>query len=227
MIFKRSITALASLASLVAAPAFATGIVPAPPQEGVVVVTPPATDWEGFYGGFTLGYGTGTYGNDTSFPIDGEGELNGMTYGIAGGYYFQNGNWVYGPELAVTGTHLSGSESCANPAFTCEVDFNYMAALRANVGYLVSPDTLLFGTVGIVGANVDVFTDNGTVFGDDHWVTGYQLGIGAEYALSDTMRLRGTVSHYMFNDGDYQTDVLYNGIGMDATVVEVGVMFRF
>jgi opacity protein-like surface antigen len=72
-----------------------------------------------------------------------------------------------------------------------------------------------------------VFTDNGTVLGSDEFVTGYQLGLGVEYALSESTHLRGTVSHYMFDDGDYLTDVLYTGIGMDATVVEIGVLFRF
>lgn len=207
--------------------ALATGVVPAPADPPPVVLTAPTPDWAGFYGGVSLGYGIGTYGNGDNFPFGDDDELEGMTYGLFGGYNFQNGNWVYGPEIAIIGSQMAGSESCINPTFTCEVDINYMGALRGNVGYLVSPETLLFGTLGIVSANTDVFTDNGTAFGEDHFITGYQLGLGVEYALSETTHLRGTVSHYMFDEGDYETDVSYSDIDMDATVFEVGLLFRF
>ncbi len=223
-------TLLASAAIFpLAAPAMAGGTTPAPAEAAVVVpVTAPIPDWSGFYGGVTLGYGIGTYGNSNNFPGDGEGELNGGLFGGVVGYSFQNGNWVFGPELALSGANISGSESCVNPAFTCEVDFNYIAALRGNVGYLVSPDTLVFGTLGIASANVDVFTDDGTgPFGSDHDVTGYQFGIGVEWAAAQNTHVRATLSHYIFDDGDYQTDVLYSGVDMDATVFEVGVLFRF
>jgi outer membrane immunogenic protein len=196
----------------------------------VAALALPATaqDWAGYYAGATLGYGSGDYGNDTSFPGDGEGDLDGFAYGGVLGYYFQNSNWVYGPELALMGTNLSGSEPCSNPAFSCDVDFNYIAALRGNAGYLVSPEMIVFGTLGITSANVDVTVDDGTgPFGADNDVTGYQFGLGVEWATSETMHLRASVNRYVFDEDDFQTDVPYFDVGMDATTVELGAMFKF
>ncbi|NKX46411.1 outer membrane protein [Roseicyclus persicicus] len=214
--------------TVLATPVLANGTVPVAPAPAPVYTPAPVADWAGFYGGLTLGFGTGTYGNDDLFPGDGEGDLDGATYGGVVGYYFQNGSWVFGPELALMGTSLSGSEACSNPAFTCDVDFNYIAALRGNLGYLVSPEMMVYGTLGLTTANVDVTTDNGAgPFGTDNDVNGYQFGLGVEWAASQTVHVRASVNRYVFNDDDFQTDVLYQGVGMDATVFELGVLFRF
>lgn len=189
-----------------------------------------AQDWTGFYGGITLGAGGGSYGNSPpggAFPGDRDGSWNGATYGIVGGYNHQNGNMVYGGELTYSGTSIDGSENCTNAAFQCIGEISSLASLRGRVGYLVQPDTMVYGTLGVVSARLEFATDNGTRVGSKQTVGGYLVGLGAEKAFTPKINGRVSVNYYKFDADNYQTDVLYTGIDGDLTELEFGLIFRF
>ncbi len=186
-------------------------------------------DWTGAYGGVLLGLGQGTYGNNASFPGDGEGEWDGSLYGIALGYNFQNGNWVYGGELTYSGANIDGSEACSNPTFQCYGEINSIATLRGRVGYLVGPSTLIYGTAGLAMADLTFGTDNGAGVGGEQSrnVNGYVVGLGVEHAVTERLNIRGAILHYEFDDDAYQTDVIYSNVGGDLDQIELGIVFRF
>lgn len=188
-----------------------------------------AQDWTGFYGGVLLGGAGGSYGkSDTvNFPGDGNGSWNGFTYGVLGGYNYQSGNIVYGGELTYSGSSIKGREDCTNPAFTCIGEISSLASLRGRVGYLARPDTMLYGSVGVVSARLGFATDNGTRRGSKKTVGGYMIGIGAERAFTSKINGRVAINHYEFNKRDYQTDIPYTGIGGNMTELELGFVFRF
>lgn len=189
-----------------------------------------AQDWTGFYGGFTLSFAGGSYGGSAStpnFPANQDGSWNGSNFGILGGYNYQSGNMVYGGELAVSGSSVDGSDSCLNPAFACIGEISSLASLRGRVGYLVQPETMVYGTLGVVSARLEFATDNGVRQGSKQTVGGYMVGLGAEHAFTPEMNGRVAINHYKFNDATYQTDIPYTGIDGDLTELEFGVVFRF
>ncbi|GAA5069855.1 outer membrane beta-barrel protein [Roseibacterium beibuensis] len=207
--------------------AFAGGVVETPPPV-TIVTPPPAFDWTGAYVGGSLGLAFGDYGNDADFPGDGEGDLDGHAINLLAGYTMQSGSFVYGGEVHIGFADISGSEECVNPAFECAAEIDMLASLRGRVGYLLSDNTQVYGNLGLAAANVDVYTDgpigrNGT----EETLGGFTIGVGLEHAISDNMTFFGSVQHYMFEEDDYQTDVLYNNVDIDFTTVEIGMTFRF
>lgn len=227
---RRRFSLLTTVAAvLIAAPALADGPAPAPADPVVIAPPAPVMDWTGAYGALLLGYGQGTYGNDGIFPADGEADWDGALYGIAVGYNFQNGSMVYGGELTWSGSDVSGSEACNNPAFQCYGSIDSIATLRGRVGYLVQPQTLVYGTLGYAMGDLTFGTDNGAGAGGEQSrnVGGYVVGLGVEHAFTDRVNFRAAILHYDFHEDDYQTDVLYPDIGGDLTEIELGLVFRF
>ena len=188
-----------------------------------------AQDWTGFYGGVLLGGAGGSYGNATNFPGDGDGSWNGLTYGVMGGYNYQSGNMVYGGELTYSGSSIDGSEACGNPTFQCIGEISSLASLRGRVGYLAQPDVMVYGSLGVVSARLEMATDDGGGGGgrEKQTVGGYMVGIGAEKAFTPKINGRVAINYYKFDDEDFQTDVPYTGIDGDLTELEFGFVYRF
>lgn len=195
-----------------------------------VISTPAAADmdWSGPYAGLLLSYNDGDYGNGTNFPGDGEGNIEGVGYGLLLGYNFQNGKWVYGGELTFSGLNVDGAESCVNPTFACGVDVERAMTLSGRIGYTVGPKTLVYGTAGFAKADVYAYT-NGPIGinGQTQSLDGYVFGIGVEHAFSDRFSLRGAILRHNFDDENFQTDVLYTNIDADYTTIEIGAVFHF
>lgn len=133
-----------------------------------------------------------------------------FTAGASAGYNWRLGGFVYGVEGDVSSLRLSltdrGSGSSLNlglvnpgpvpvvftSSATAQID--WLATLRARVGYLASPDLLIFATGGLALANLTVsnaYSDNwiyngGGVGGSTAAsnAKGYAFGGGAEWAMA-------------------------------------------
>jgi len=133
-----------------------------------------------------------------------------FTAGASAGYNWRLDRFVYGAEADVSSLHLNltdrGSGSSLNlglvnpgpvpvvftASATAQID--WLATLRARVGYLASPDVLIFATGGLALANLSVsnaYSDNWTSNGggiggsrDASNARGYAFGGGAEWAIS-------------------------------------------
>ncbi|WP_136441348.1 outer membrane protein [Pacificoceanicola onchidii] len=228
--FQQTTFALTTLACLgLAATAQADGP-PEDPQPLPPVVV--AHDWSGAYAGLSLSANTGDFGNGGNFPGDGEGDLSGSGYGLLLGYNIQNGKWVYGAELALSGADINGHEDCSNTVYECGAKIDRFGSLRAKLGYTVGPQTLVFGLAGFAAADVYAYTDDDGVFGrgrngETQRVNGYVFGLGLEHMVSKNVALRGAIIHHSFNDADYMTDVPYSDIDADFTSIEIGVTYQF
>jgi outer membrane immunogenic protein len=132
----------------------------------------PVANWTGVYVGAnlggawqradtSLGPAAGGFVNNSSFtfgalPSASSQDSSGILGGITLGYNVQRGALVYGIEGDAMGAHLSAT-STANSAIlafpllatstTTETD--WLATVRGRLGWLVSPDTLLYGTGGV------------------------------------------------------------------------------
>lgn len=214
--------------------AFAGGVVETPPPP-VTIAPELVYDWTGPYAGAVLGFGHGVYGGNYDgggdFPDDGEADLEGHMFSGVLGYSMRSGNVVYGGELGLSALDMSGSEPCPNPAFSCEMEVDSMVSLSGRVGYLASERMMVYGALGVAAANVNVFTDEAGGIGrngSEETATGAVFGLGMEYAVSESMRLRGGISHYAFGEENYEVD---SGSVVDPdfsfTNVEIGVLFQF
>ena len=206
-----------------------------PPLQVPVTPEPSPTvyDWSGPYVGLMVAGSMGTFAGidgdfgDPIFPGDGEGDLEGTTYGLYAGYNVQRGTLVYGAELGYQGKGISGSEACANPVFQCGVDIDSVLTLSGRLGFLASPRTLLYGSLGYAQAQTNGYVDDGLRQGEDKTIDGYVVGLGVEYMATDTVLLRGGVQVFDFAETDYQTDLPYDDVNSDFTQIFVGVTYRF
>jgi outer membrane immunogenic protein len=220
------------LVSSVAGALLATSVSAGSPEPAPVdpapMVAPAAMDWTGPYGGVTLSAGTGSFGNDSNFPGDGSGSLSGGAAGLLLGYNWQRGNTVFGGELAFSGSNIKGDEDCVNPAFECGAEVENIASLRARLGFLATPRTMIFGSAGVASANVYGYTDGAIgENGESNRMNGYVLGAGIEYAYNERLSLRGAVLYHDLGDSDFDTDTTYSDVEVDFTTLEIGVVFRF
>jgi len=218
--------------ALLPATAFADKYDPPVVEKPVAAPPAPALTWTGPYGGITGSYHSGTFGNGVNFPGDGEGDLDGMSFGGVLGYDFQNGNVVFGAELNYGFADITGAENCVNPAFECGMEIDQVASIRGRLGVLLGADqrTLVYATGGFAMAQTYGYTDDGGVVGENgenQTVNGFVYGLGLEHMVSERMSIRGAVLRHDFEAADYLTDVLYTDVETEFTTFELGVMFRF
>jgi outer membrane immunogenic protein len=244
----KKILVAAALAGLSATSAFAADMAVKAPMYTKEVS--PAYNWTGFYIGATLGGGeqnssTGYSANPsfvnfgglvqpaflagalaTNTKERGDGVLGGLTLG----YNWQMANWVVGVEGDFSGTSFDSKSSVAPPLVfpfpllttTMENRTQWLSTVRARVGALVSPQTLLFVTGGLaVGeirstANVipsggattcanNVYCSTGT---SDQTRAGWTAGAGGEYLFAPNWTLKVEYLHYDLGRFSYNANIV-------------------
>ncbi|WP_226780719.1 outer membrane protein [Oceaniglobus trochenteri] len=190
-----------AIAALVSAPALAGGM-NAPEPEAVIPAPAPVIapafsggDWTGGYVGANLAYG------GANQDVDG----NGAVGGVQAGYLYDFGQFVLGGELGLNAADVEFDGGAGNA--------DTLHTLKLKGGYDVGR-TLIYGTVGAAQSS-------GTYLGTDYDETGYLLGAGVDYMLTDSVSLGGEVNHSRFED--------INGTGDDIGITTVGanVNYRF
>lgn len=193
---------LAAAVAVSAAPVLAGGLTPPAPTPVVPVPVAPAVpvsaDWTGLYAGGSLGYGDVT--GSTTLGED----VNGLTYGVHGGYMYDMGSIVLGAELEYAMTEITDD--------TIGLDVDSVLRGKVRVGYDAG-DFLPYVTVGMAQ-----LTTSGAIDDSD---TGYLYGIGADYRMTDSLRIGAEVLRHEFDD------YADSGIDVSATTLGVRVSFAF
>jgi len=171
---------LASVAALMAAPAFAADL---PARSGPVapmapIAAPPAFSWTGFYVGANAGWHWADSDNLGGKDDD-------FTAGGTLGYNMQYGRYVVGLEgdwnWADTkrGTALTGGLVGDNASS----GMDWIATARARLGFAFDR-FMLYGTGGFAFADVDsTINFNGATGGNSDTRWGWTVGGGLEYSL--------------------------------------------
>lgn len=185
------------------------------------VAEPVYNRWSGFYIGGALGYNfetTSTGGDIGSYSFENSG-TNGL---LLAGVNWQAGRLVLGIEADVGLGQLGGN--IATTSGTLERDVQAFGSLRARAGMLLTPALLVYATGGLAWANMDMTlageTTNFTAYG-------YQIGGGAELAISDRVALR---LEYIYTDlGKDKVEHLglSNSFDTQSHAVRAGVTFKF
>lgn len=211
-------TTIAALAIIAAPAAWAgsLGETPTEPMmEPMAEAAPAPYDWSGFYAGLSAGKASG----DFDYTIIGESspyfseEIDGKSYGIYGGYNFQNGNFVYGVELALQNVDASRD-------LVPESKFKSAHDLKLRLGY--ANDNMLFYAFGGV-TKATWQNDSGGI--SEHDMDGTNMGVGVEMAFRENW-LFGFEAIRRDLDGDLAPNFNEN---IDATfnTVQLRVGYKF
>ena len=205
--------ALGLMALLGTVPAFAAdAVMEPPPAPAVPMEEPPVNTWSGPYAGVTLGYG---FAGETEVEEPGittSIDTDGFLLGGFAGYNYQVGNMVVGAEADIGYSWEEGS----NAGLTSESGVE--GSLRARLGYVVSPNILLYATAG--GAAKDLEISDAAV-SDNNTMIGWTAGGGADVMVTE--RVFGRVE-YRYTD--FGSDTFNTSLG-DADVSDKNHRINF
>jgi len=217
-----------------------------------------ATDpWTGFYLGAQAGYMQGSDSNTdlclkaTGFGHEcvgrdinfGSASPDGVTVGGYLGYNHRIHNFVLGIEGDVNWDNASGNNDFGQ-GVSYGLDLNWDAAIRARLGYVIDERALLYVTGGPSWLNVELDADafcNEVASikvncGDSTTKFGWQLGAGAEYALTESLSVKAEYLHGWYGDADLDmvketvggiTETLYLKQNLQTNVVRAGIAYHF
>jgi len=203
ILFLLATTAAVALASTAvhAADLAAKAYMPPPPP-------PPAPSWTGFYLGINGGFG----GDRNQYPftvggIAGTSTLNSSGFFGGGqvGYNWQFAPaWVAGVEADIDDADIQGMPSTTVPGASASFGtrLDWFGTVRGRVGYLVTPNALLYGTGGWAYGHTTSSASAtaaglaaGVSVGKD--MNGWTAGAGLEYALTRWLSFK---TEYLFVD---------------------------
>jgi outer membrane immunogenic protein len=245
-----------------------------------VVSSAQTPSWDGYYAGISIGarfaindWSTylacpnsglcagGQVGPDFAQPFG----STGVRLGAYGGRNWQIGaGWLAGLEAQfgwagnrnangpIPGTTLSGGVPAITNGDTAAVNLSWDASLRARVGNLVRPATLVFATAGLALQQVEmVATCNNNGFatyctqpaGAPHYdsqtllLPGWTVGAGLEHMLAANWLLRLEYSYadfgqanptfFAYNIGSNGDDRVYAHVHVRTHTVTVGAAYKF
>jgi outer membrane immunogenic protein len=177
----RPAAAAFGLAALIGTlPAFAADAImaPEPAPAAIPMEEPPLNTWSGPYAGVSVGYG---FSGDTEVDTSPSNTIgtDGFLLGAFGGYNWQSGNIVAGAEADVGYSWGEGS----NAGFDSESGME--GSLRARLGYVVSPNILLYATAGGAAKDLEVTDDFGA--SDNNTMLGWTAGAGADIMVTENV----------------------------------------
>lgn len=173
-------------------------------KDGGVPLPEAAGDYTAFRGAYVgIQGGWSSYNHDlsaTETPTDGPAfELlnlssvgaGGGVFGLNGGYNFTAGRWLVGPTFEFNWANNSADLSVYNGAYTAKISHNNEWSIGGRLGYLATPQTVLYGLAAFASADVSVSTSQ-PVEGLNTGVSfsGYTLGVGAESFLTRDVSLK-------------------------------------
>lgn len=140
---------LLGLAGAAAAADLPTMKAPPPPP-------PPAVfNWTGFYVGAHVG---GAWDGDNWLFSPAQTVTSNHASGVFGGgqvgFNYQISSFVLGAEADASAAGLSSSNLCPNPNFTCGHSIDWLASLRARLGFTPMDRTMIYVTGGAAFADV-------------------------------------------------------------------------
>ncbi len=212
---------LASVSAAFATSADAADIMPVaapPPAAGVEL---PLFTWTGGYVGLQGGYAWG----DASFD-PGTGSLDaspdGGMFGGYAGYNWQIGQVVLGVEGDVNA--VWNDETVSVPGGSVELETDYLASIRGRLGYAWDR-VMLYGTGGVAFTDASATTTiNGQNFDMSDTLTGWTVGAGIDYALTDNWVGRVEYRYYDFSNEDFGD---LSNVDLNFNTVSVGISYKF
>lgn len=148
---------------------------------------------------------------------------DGLVYGGALGYDAQVGGVVIGAEAEITGsTAKTRADDILAAGDSLRVSAGRDLYAGARLGYVVSPQAMIYAKGGYTNARVNERYELGTTTIEDHQdLDGYRVGAGVEYKVGPTTYVKAEYRYSHYGDID--------GYDIDANRHQVlaGVGVRF
>ena len=220
-------TALAATLALIATPVLAADLpsryTPAPYYEPAPIFT-----WTGFYAGINgqLGLGSFSGGGSQLFgsPVGG---LGGGTIG----YNYQSGQLLVGGEADLAFGSINGNGNFGTATFSSG-NMHGIGTIRARVGY-VYDRALFYLTGGYAGTVLDGKVSDfagspNLVIDQSHYLNGFAIGLGMEYAITTKISVKGEYLFTGFNSAGYfgnTRDAISSGANI--SLIRAGLNYHF
>lgn len=190
------------------------------------------TIWEGFHLGAHLGWTDNDFGVGQTNPAsplatvndDSDGAIGGIVYGSS----WQFGQWVLGTDSDFSFSDSDTGLSFAANGLSASAEIDWSSSTRVRAGYLFNPNTLVYGTVGIASAEVEV---TGTLIAggsDDERAFGVQYGAGIESTFGGRYFAR---VEYLHTDYGTEKFAAVGGgtfdVDLDSDTVRGAIGYRF
>jgi outer membrane immunogenic protein len=199
------------------------------------VVVPESFSWTGGYLGLSAGYGWGDSfvdfeGMDYNVDLEPKGFIGGAFAGY--NYQFTN-NVVFGVEgdamysdMDVSGV-LGTFNGYPDPRSLYGVDIDWTASVRGRLGYAFDR-FLPYVTAGVAFAHYDHSETQLAPASESATSTGWTVGAGVDYALTDNLFLK---AEYRYSDyGSVDVDPAFwtaHSIDLDVSDVRIGIGYKF
>ncbi len=194
-------------------------------------------DWTGFYVGAFAGLSTGDFDYDAglvgdpsalSLGVSGSGALGGAQIG----YDWQSGAWVFGAVADIAFTSHEANLDVAIAGFgsaSASSQLTYLGTVRGRVGYAFDR-ALLYGHGGFAYGRTeqDITVNGAEVASGDLNRTGWVLGAGLEYAVTDRISFQTEYSYVdLGRDNLYNDGVIALSEDLKFHTLKAAVNFRF
>lgn len=190
----RPIVAAIGLFALGAIPAYAADVImEEPPLPAAPMEQPPLNTWSGPYAGVTVGHAWGTTEADDALGTNSI-DTDGFNAGGFVGYNYQFGNIVAGAEADLGYSWADGENAGVSAESGVE------GSLRARLGYVITPDILLYATAGGAAKQLEV---SGPGIDDDNTMLGYTAGVGTDVMVTEQVFGRVEYRYTDFGSEDF------------------------
>ncbi len=198
--------------------------------DAIIAEAAPVFSWTGGYIGLQAGY---AWGNGNVDQIGGPGFIDtdpdGFLGGVYGGYNYQmSNNIVIGAELDFVYANVDGSGQVflapgVPSGVTATEELNWSGAARLRLGYAVDR-FLPYIAGGVAFGDVDISSNGGgPSFGDTF--TGWTIGVGLDYAMTDNLLLR---AEYRYTDfGSESFEDFASDVDLKTNEVRLGIAYKF
>ena len=190
-----------------------------------------AFDWNGFYAGVGFGYSSGdadvTYDNPMLSTYDFSMEPSGWSGGVTAGFNAAVGDGlIVGAEADLSLADITDSVPDINPSETVTSTTDWTGSLRARLGFDAG-DFMPYVTGGVAFAHSIASSTDGDIE-EDAVLAGAVVGAGVEFAVTDSITVKGEYLYSNFGDHTWFEGELYeNSSATSSHTIRGGINFHF
>lgn len=190
-----------------------------------------AFDWNGFYAGVGFGYSSGdadvAYDNPMLSAYDFSMAPTGWSGGVTAGFNAAVGSGlVVGAEADLSLADITDSVPDIDPSETVTSTTDWTGSLRGRLGFDAG-EFMPYVTGGVVFSHSVASSTDGDIE-DDAVLAGAIVGAGVEFAVTDSITVKGEYLYSNFGDHTWFEGELYaNTSTTSSHSVRGGVNFHF
>ncbi len=191
-----------------------------------VPMTAPGFDWTGYYAGLQAGYGWGRsdVSGTAGTPFSVSPDLGG---GFAGGHVgglWQFNQAVVGAQAELNYASIDGSAPLV-PGNSVGTDVKWFGSVNAEAGFATNR-WLVYGIGGVAFAGIETSQAAAIGFAKTRTGTGWTVGAGVDYALTDNVVVGAQYRYYDFGKEHFDTPDGSNR-DQDVKLHTLGVNFSY